>query len=832
MILRITRLSSMAILRAAFWGTLLVGVPLALALHVLGIKDWDLSIPLVYSGHDDVWQYSLTKFLMDTGWIFTTPFLGAPGIADWHYHAAAQTSALHSVLMLALSPFISDPIKLQQVYYLLNFPLITLTSFFACRLLGVSRLAAFSVGLLFAFTTFRFNAIFFSFLTNYFMVPLALVAIIWIMTGRFDKIFVDSTTAMGTWERLKKLLRTCDFKLGLLFIMLIGASDGYYAFFTLLLLGFATFARILLGDWNSPLKLAPAIAYIGSLLVVVFALQVPLHLYKATHHNEFYPNGIEDPALIKHPYEAEFYTSTLKLMISPIPNHRIDSFGNYGKAMLDTHNAPRKFNSSAVIPMGTLAAFFFTIALGFLTIPSLRRKSSSQPASATGEIHQIAAQERFKDTLLSLILFIFLCSIIGGIGTLIAFVFPTIRAYERFTLFLIFVLYLGAAWLITQKIQNVSGFKRKLWVGFVVMVTVAALFDQIPRDARKADNEPVKAQFLAERSFVQRVEAILPSNTMVYQYPYSQYLSDSKYYGWGSFAHFRLYLHSHHLHWSNGGAKNSPADDWNQRVSLLPLDKLISEVEAVGFRGLVIDRTVVKLAEYQLMVNAFTERGYEVIEDEPSSLTFVKLRDPGFRLVYDATYKNADIIEVTDSAIALRSQHPRLINGDAFRHLLESQGNVSNLVIKKPEHPEIFVDGFIADRGIGNTPITPITDMQGEMVCKVNPRRAGVDTSEVLVLTITNNSRFDWQFGTGTYPIRIGVTGIRRSDGTRLPWDDSFRIATNISIEHGESGTIDFPLSSLPLGAAFERGSPLIAEISMLQESHAWFFNIKCEANF
>jgi hypothetical protein len=121
------------ILRSALWVVLIIGLPLILAVRMLGLWSWDLSIPLFYTNADDIWQLALTKVLHDTGWVLTNPYLGAPEVASWHHNAAAQTSALHSVLMLALSPFIHDAVQLQQIYYLLNFPLIVLTSFIACR---------------------------------------------------------------------------------------------------------------------------------------------------------------------------------------------------------------------------------------------------------------------------------------------------------------------------------------------------------------------------------------------------------------------------------------------------------------------------------------------------------------------------------------------------------------------------------------------------------------------------------------------------------------------------------------------------------------------------
>lgn len=89
---------------------LLIILPMVLGYYVLGLNHWDMSIPMIYGNGDDIWQLTLTKVLTDTGWVLSNPFLGAPEVASWHHNAAAQTSALHSVIMLGLNFFIKDPI--------------------------------------------------------------------------------------------------------------------------------------------------------------------------------------------------------------------------------------------------------------------------------------------------------------------------------------------------------------------------------------------------------------------------------------------------------------------------------------------------------------------------------------------------------------------------------------------------------------------------------------------------------------------------------------------------------------------------------------------------
>lgn len=806
--------------RTILWAFLLVGVPLVLAVWVLGLWDWDLSIPLIYTNADDIWQLTLTKVLHDTGWVLTNPYLGAPEVASWHHNAAAQTSALHSVLMLAMSPLIQDPVRLQQVYFLLNFPLICLTSFIACRLLGISRLLAFCVSLLFAFTSFRIDNMLYAFIANYFMVPLALVAVIWVLSGKFAVLVESQKHVSKWWQSVARLVRTREFLLGLLFVVLTAVSDGYYAFFTLLLLGFAAFVRALMGDWRSPLSLLPSCTYISALLAVSLLVNLPLYNYKKNHWSEFYPNGIEDTVLTKRAFEAEVYSESLKTIIAPIPQHRIEFLNRLGKWMIETSDAARLHKTGrAMVSLGLLGSLLFVGALVLLAVPSLRRNFVG---SSNAQGHPCQTSMAFGDALLSLTLFIFLCSIVGGIGTLVALIFPTIRAYNRFPIFLLFVLYLGAAWFVTLRMQGSKLCGRFAWICLLFIVTAAAIYDQTPSNSYKG-SKLTESRFLAERAFVQKLESAFPPNAMVYQYPYSQYLRQSKYYGWGAFTHIRLYLHSHYLRWSNGGAKNSPSDDWNFRVSQLPTKDLVAEIEALGFSGFVIDRAVLHFNEYQDLTRYFSSNGYKMEEDSLSNLTFVRLKDPGYKLYYDDSYKDVDRVVVTDPQLLVTSKFPILINGDVFKNYVTSLSENEKLVIRKSDHPEMFVDGSVFSRGSGQSAIVPTSDMAGRMSCKVDNTTA----DGVVELEVINRSQFNWKLGEGSFPLRIGVH-IRKRDGGILRFDDGFRVPSDAYIRKGSSAIIRMPLNRISLGADIIGNGPTIAEFVMMQDGNAWFGNISC----
>ena len=821
-------MSLLLTLRSAFWAILIIGLPLVIAYQMLGLNNWDMSIPWNYSGFDDMWQLALTKFVEDTGWIFGSPYLGAPGVADWHYHAAAQTSAMHPALQLMMSFFIHDAVRLQQLYYLLNFPLICLTSFIACRMLMISRLPALCVGLLFAFTTYRINWLVWSYLSNYFMVPLAIVAVIWIFDGHFDLLLAKGQADERLFARIRRLVQSKDFCFGLLFVTLTATSDGYYAFFTLLLLAFGAGARFFLLGWRRLLFLLPAAVYVLAMTVVAFALQIPLQAYKRAHIDEFIVNGAADPTLIKHPFEAEVYSSTLKLLVAPITNHRLPIMADLGAKLVKTHTDARKFPSGgAVVPLGTLGSVLFGIALFFLAMPGLRRKLiTSTPLESTALFaSSSSAQHQTSDTLLSLTLIIFLFSIVGGINTLVAMVYPTIRAYERFALFLLFVLFLGAARFATGKLTARSVTRRIVWVLIIISITVLALYDQIPKGAIAGD-QSIRTKFLSERLFVKKIETMVPPNSMVYQYPYSQYLSDNKYYGWGSFGHIRYYLHSAKIRWSNGGSRNSPADEWNRRLAELPLDSILNEIEDVGFKAMVIDRAVVKAPEYEKIKAALLIKDYQIIEDGPSKMTFVMLHPKKYVLSYDEKFKALSAIEIFDKVASSQIEFPSAVDDVEIRKIA-ANAPVGRLIISKKQYPSVYLDDSVAQQGWGNAPILPLKKMRGEMTCTLSDDNLHGFASKYVTLDLTNKNVFDWHFGAGAYPLSIGYQ-LQDAQGKIYKWDDIYRVPTKNSIQRGKTIPIRVSLSSLPIQNELSKDLHVIAKFKIVQDGNAWLDEISC----
>lgn len=788
---------------------LLVFLPIIIAMKLLYLWGWNFSIPLVYGipGADEIWQLVATKTLLDTGWVLQNQYLGAPGISEWYGNSGSQTSAIHSVLMLGIGIFVKDAVRVQQYYYMINFSLISVTAYISLRYLNIARLPAVIASLLFAFTPYRLQSMSFAYLSNYFIIPLAILPSIWILQGklRWDRNDEDSH---------RTSLRYSAWSLAI--VALAAVSDGYYAFFTLLLLGFAIAVRAIGGDLKHPMsRLALPLSCVIAMFIVVLALQWPLYHYRVTHPAE------ADQDQMKQAIDAEVYSPSLKLLLTPSVNHRIPAVARYARHVVETANFNRRFPylQGAPVILGALGSISLVIALSLIAVRLIAPAGTQPPHWHAG----VMPTNGPPVEILSIIaLFILLCTISGGIGSLIALFYPAIRAYERFAIFLSFVLYAIAAAFAGKLIDNRKPvIYRSIISAILVILGLLAFLDQTPHDllglSTKAGHVARKERFVAERSFVQSMESELPQASMIYQYPYSQYLTNNRYYGWGQFGQLRLYLHSQRLRWSNGSAKGSPVDNWHERLSHLPLPLLLTEVQAAGFQALVADRLVLPDADYEAIRSEMVRlTGRPPIESDRARLAYWKLPSLPYRLSYDQDYTQVQQMTVFKPFVAGDVALPRLIDRAALGKALDGKTSFP-LEFTRERNPEIFIDATVMTRGDGQEKIRPDTDMLGGIYC-AQESGDSVSIRSNIQIRIQNKTNFDWTFNEGPWPLRVGAVATN-AQGVQMA---DARVPGSLRIEAGQSSDLTISLFAVLPNLDLRDGSANL-RIALLQEGNAWF---------
>lgn len=131
-------------------------------------------------------------------------------------------------------------------------------------------------------------------------------------------------------------------------------------------------------------------------------------------------------------------------------------------------------------------------------------------------------------------------------------------------------------------------------------------------------------------------------------------------------------------------------------------------------------------------------------------------------------------------------------------------------------------------RGSGMLPVTPLSDMKGALQCTIDP--GVVDKGPTAVLTLTNQSDFEWTLNTGHMPIGVGVH-LLDSKGSIVYWDKGLRVpAAGVIVEPHASAVLRLPIDAISLEDADAGPGTRAARFELVQDRHAWFTHISCDA--
>src|SRR5262249_14846306 len=141
----------------------------------------DLHVPFRYVG-DAVPTQVFIKAIIEHGWYLHNDAIGVPGGADMYDYPFFDN--LHYGIIKLLSVASSDQALLFNLYYILTFPLTTLSSLLVCRRFGVSYALALTGSLLYAFLPYHFwRGEIHLLLAAYWLVPLMVLLLLQVSAG-------------------------------------------------------------------------------------------------------------------------------------------------------------------------------------------------------------------------------------------------------------------------------------------------------------------------------------------------------------------------------------------------------------------------------------------------------------------------------------------------------------------------------------------------------------------------------------------------------------------------------------------------------------------------
>ncbi len=518
----------------------------------------DLRVPLTYYG-EAKFNSLLIKGVLDNGWHVHNPAMAAPGALDLR-DVPMSDNNLHFALIKLIGLFTNDSGLALNLFYLLTFPLVTLAALFALRQLGASFPSSIFASVLYSLLPFHFQrGQHHLFLSAYFLVPLAMLVVLWIATGQLSV----------TDEAGKFRLRWRDPKLiaALIICLLVSIGGTYYAFFTcffLLVAGcaaavqFRSVKRLLL-----PLTLVAVI--FGGLTLTL----LPSILYLRQ-------NGAT-PIVERYSIDAETYSLRLATLLLPVSGHRVTLMMKLKAA----YNQRLFINENDDATLGIFGVIGFIGLFGWLLLK--KPEAWKWAEDGTGGV---------MSHLSILNLAAFLLATFGGLGALVALVITTkIRAYNRLSIFIAFfslaTLALLLDWLARKYFRSQTG--RNIFYGALAGLLVLGFLDQaaprfIPNYAAN------KAEYDSDAKFMHKIESALPQSSMIFQLPFVSFPEAPRAGKMFDYDHARGYLLTHGLRWSYGAMKSRQDEAWQKQLTSKPTPEMTENIALSGFQGIYLNR--------------------------------------------------------------------------------------------------------------------------------------------------------------------------------------------------------------------------------------------------
>jgi phosphoglycerol transferase len=559
---------------------------LVVLVPVLELWDADLDVPLasvrgdpgVYAFEPDAPFYQmLAKGGIDHTWFLRNPNLGAP-FGQQLFDFPVGLDNLNLLGLEVLGTVTGSVGATVNIFFALTFVAVAVSTFLVLRALGVSRLVAAVVALLYAYLPYHFaRGVPHLFLSAYWVVPLAAYLVLRVVSAR-PPFTAERDDAAGWRVRIGGRSGV----LWLLACAAVASSGAYYAAFTLMFLVVVTAVDFVARRRRRVLA-SGAIAIAAIAAVAIFNV-LPTFVYMAIH-------GSNTGVVRRSANETEFEGLKLSQLVLPVERHRVQVLADLQAQ--STKKTPTR--SERGQQLGAIGAVGFA-GLLVAVLVLLRRGRGVAPDDGGDGPDPPAAPDPVPppgDALLTMGVMTVTAIVVGVISGFSLLVFGLgareLRSWNRISVFLAFfaftVVAYGLDWL-RRRLPDRPWATPLFAVGLVVLLVVGIL-DQVS-PAVIPDYAATAARWDSDGAFVARVERALPDGASVFELPYRFFPEVPQVGNLGPYDLVRPYLHSDGLKWSFGGMAGREAD-WQASTARLPAPEMLDRLAAVGFEGLVYD---------------------------------------------------------------------------------------------------------------------------------------------------------------------------------------------------------------------------------------------------
>lgn len=530
----------------------LLAVLCSMAVCCFAIRIWQIDLTVLPgTGGDGTLFVFLVKSLQQFGisGIWENSMVGAPGVSS-----LADIPFLDFLLIIEIQTinlFTRNPIVTYYVLYVFTYGTTALTMYILLQKLNVKSWVGAAFSVIFACAPYHFyRSLGHVTLSNYMCIPLGVWLALVILEGGFKKKQGQSDDKKGIMKR--------NIGIGCC-IFLVGASQIYFAFFLLIVMGIALLFNMIRNKTWKTLIHEGIIVYITG-IIAFSANIIPKLLYGIIH-------GSNDIAGIRIPMEAELYGMKIIQLLLPVTYSRKQRMAQ----MTAQYTASGVSVSENVLSsLGIIASVAFLFLCGWLIYSFISKNNKSDNAGTL---------DFFAMSILTLVLF---CTV-GGFGTLFNYLItPQIRAYNRASI-LISCISLAAMAMIISKVNN--KFLSVLMCGVLLCI---GMYDQVQVYVSGWQIPYVEQQKIYE-SFFAEIEACEEDDAMAYELPYINFPEQPPMYRMVDYTPFMGYLFTDNIKWSYGGVigRNMEASDLN--VDNGQSEQFVKGIVQVGFTGVLID---------------------------------------------------------------------------------------------------------------------------------------------------------------------------------------------------------------------------------------------------
>ena len=545
----------------------------------LDFSNINLNEPIVYAGGDNIVHFYYIKAYIKKELLLNLN-LSAPNFLNLNDYPIMLGEQFHFYVYKFFNfLFKNNNFFIINLYFLLKFYIIALISFFALRKFSITETSSIFGALIFSFVPIAFYRFFgHFFLGIYFSIPLAVLLI---------KNIIDFKTN----DSFSKF-----FKYNFFIIILISISGVHFIFFTIFYL--ICLSVIFL------LKKTEKNIYVNLSIFSIILIITSCLLFSYDTLNFIFKDTINQIISKRSLFLSETFTLKPISLFLPIENHYLNFFSKLRLVWNSSYfNGENIYNSAGIISsIGLLFLVFLPVIYG------LRNFSSSNSIinflkMGIDDIANVKLLSFF--VISSLIFFSF-----GGFEIIGLKLFPFMRSYSRVSIFLCFFGIICFCILLDSILYNKLKLKKNGLLAILLIITflTLGLFDQI---GKRGPLQQLHPDFYSDQSFFKKIDKSLPKGSMVFQLPVMPFPEHPPMSKMLDYDHLRAYVHSENIHWSYPAMRGRNTlkwqiditetpiikniiqvnlNQWKNYHKNIPIEKIINNLSAYGFKGIYIDR--------------------------------------------------------------------------------------------------------------------------------------------------------------------------------------------------------------------------------------------------